>query len=171
MSNNLSSGAEKNRFLRLLLTIYVFLFLVFIPASVNSGMLSPFVEEKITVTPGRDYMVGSGPERPLRIKNTGTNEIRVKFEVSIPREKELAEGYKPLLQPEWIQFSETAIEIPPEEWGETTVIVNIPGEEENYEKKYQATLVSVLIPERGIIEGALRSRLLIETKKDGAAEE
>ncbi len=128
------------------------------------GILTPFIEEKITVTPGEKYLVGSGSERALRVKNTGKETVEVNFEVSRPRQSDKKEGYSPLPDISWVNLETRTVEVEPGMWGETRITVLIPKEKENYGRNFEAALVSAASKGRGTVEAALRSRLLIETE-------
>jgi hypothetical protein len=111
------------------------------------------------IEPGRQYAV-----RPLKVKNTGEQDIRIEIEAIKPQDNELKDGYSRIPDVGWITLEKDDFVIEPDSWAQTNVLIKVPKDKRYYGKKYQAYILTKT-KSRGRIQAGLKSRILFSVKK------
>ncbi len=125
------------------------------------GILTPFTEQRVeNIKLGKKYLI-----KPLKVKNTGKDKVKVKVEVLKPSLSELKEDYEQISDISWIIIEKTTFTIKSEEWAKTDIFIRIPKNKLYYGKKYQVWLLTQTVSKTGLIQAGLKSRLLFSTAR------
>lgn len=157
--------AMKKIKLFVLIVLIQLIFLICFSGALGMGILTPFIECKMdNLKPGKRYSTARMRNMPLKVKNAGENEVRVKIEVLKPAKGELRQGYEQIPDVSWISMEKDSFNLKPGSYDQTDVFVEVPKKKEYYGKKYQAFLL-IGTAGGGRIQAGLKSLILFSVQE------
>lgn len=149
------------------LVIFVAVFLSIIEMPVFGGRLSATAEIAIDgVEPGRLYSLRELSGSGIKITNGTELELTLLTGPVLPDKGTLRKGYIAIPALDWAETGVDDVRIPPGGSAEIDVLIYVPDEKANFNKKFQIHIYTRTVPkEAGIgISYGLESVILIKTK-------
>lgn len=117
------------------------------------------------VVPGRIYNTRELMNLPFAVTNTSGEDITGSIGVHSPQPQNCLYGYEPIPDASWVMVSDNEIELRGGGMKVVDVIIRIPDEPENYDRKYLAVIESVARAVHGNIGVGVQSLVYIQTIK------
>ena len=133
------------------------------PADLQAaGLRTPFGQVKMEgLKIGKSYSLKQLTNRTYEIVNTGNDPMELRIEPVGPQKHEMAKGYEPIPDPNWIAVERREFVIGPSQEARTDFTVTVPHDEKLLGKKYQVMIQSTSVGTE-FIQIGLRSKMLLD---------
>jgi hypothetical protein len=135
------------------------------------GLRTPFGEVVVrNLKIGQTYSLYKLLNLPLRVVNTGAEQVELKIETIPTPAEALNKGYERVPSSEWVRVENSTFTVAPNHEAVTDLIISIPNDKTLLGRRFQADIWSHTTDARALLVG-LQSRLLIHIDSTPPTEE
>lgn len=120
---------------------------------------------------GQTYSMYKLVNLPLRVVNTGDEEVELVVDVIKPTASVLKNGYDPLPSLDWVKVENGRFTVAPNREAVTDVIISLPNDPALLGRRFQADIWSRTQGGRGTVGVGLQSHLLLQIDSEPPTEE
>ncbi|MFI5362593.1 MAG: hypothetical protein ACHQ49_11540 [Elusimicrobiota bacterium] len=141
-------------------------------AHANAGLRTPFGDVSVKhLKIGQTYSMFKLVNLPLRVVNTGDQEVTLIIETLPTTPAKLLEGYEGVPNSDWVRVETSTFTLEPNREAATDVIIAIPNDTALLGRRFEAHIWSHTRSLHGSVGVGLESRLLLEIDSTPPTEE
>lgn len=154
-----------------ILTAAVFLALT-ASAHARAGLRTPFGEVVVkNIKIGQTYSLYKLLNLPMRVVNTGSEEVDLQMEMVRISTAEMRPNYEVLGSSDWVRLAQSTFTVGADHEAVSDLIISIPNEPALLGRRFEADIYSHTVAQHGVYAVALLSRLLIHVDSVPPTEE
>jgi hypothetical protein len=131
-------------------------------ANATAGLRTPFGEVFVrNLKIGQTYSLYKLVNLPLRVVNTGDDEVDLTVQTIKSEEAALRQGYEPLPSLDWVRVEQSSFTVAPNREAVTDVVITIPNDPALLGRRFEADIWSHTTRSRGGFGTGIVSKLLL----------